>query len=118
LLVALGNAESLTKRFGLCHFVNDIAVRAPYPAKMAETLRFAKSSGLRLCGADRLRDIGGDYSRCRLIKTSAAIITPIASIPKAIWPSAMLSSVDRRIVDPINSDMGGGPELIARQAAL
>jgi hypothetical protein len=73
---------------------------------MAETLAFAKSLRLRLCGADRLRDQRETYSRCRLIKTSEASMTPIASIPTAICPSAIESSVQAKVVDPINSGMG------------
>jgi hypothetical protein len=111
LLAALGNAGSLTKRIGLCHFVNDAADRAPYTGKMAETLDFAKSWRVRLSGADHLRDLAENYSRCRLIKTSEASTTPTPSIPTAIWPSAMLRSVQARVVDPINSGMGGDPEI-------
>src|SRR5205823_15084225 len=74
--------------------------------KMAETLAFAKSLCLRLCGADRLRDERENYSRCRLIKTSEASMTPIASIPTAICPSAIESSVQAKVVDPIKSEIG------------
>jgi hypothetical protein len=95
----------------LCHFVNDIAVRASNAGKMAETLDFAKSWRVRLSGADHLRDLAENYSRCRLIKTSEARTTPTPSIPTAIWPSAMLRSVHARVVDPINSGMGGGPKI-------
>src|SRR5204862_274881 len=78
---------------------------------MAEMLGFAKSLRLRLCGADHLRDLARNYSRCRLIKTNEARSTPTPSIPTAIWPSAMLSSVQARVVDPINSGMGGNPKI-------
>src|SRR5205823_10926244 len=74
---------------------------------MAETLAFAKSLCLRLCGADRLRDERENYSRCRLIKTTEASMTPIASIPTAICPSAIESTVQARVVDPIKSGIGG-----------
>ena len=33
-------------------------------------------------------------------------MTPIASIPTAICPSAIESSVQAKVVDPINSGMG------------
>jgi hypothetical protein len=85
---------------------NDAALRTPYSGKMAETLDFAKSWRVRLSGADHLRDLAENYSRCRLIKTSEASTTPTPSIPTAIWPIAMLRSVQARVVDPINSGMG------------
>src|SRR5690348_11747401 len=78
---------------------------------MAEILAFAKSFRVRLCGADHLRDLARIYSRCRLIKTNEARSTPTPSIPTAIWPSAMLSSGQARVVDPINSGMGADPEV-------
>ena len=78
--------------------------------KMAEMLAFANPLCLRLSGADRFRDLVENYSRWRLIKTNEASITPIASIPTAIWPSAIDRSVQARVVDPINSGMGAALE--------
>jgi hypothetical protein len=90
---------------------NDIAELRVVHRKMAEMLDFAKSLPLRLSGADRLRDLVRNHSRCRVIKTNEASTTPTPSIPTAICPSAMLRSVHARVVDPINSGMGGGPEI-------
>jgi hypothetical protein len=105
----LGTARSLTKNVGLCHFVTTLQVVDATPAKVAETLDIAKSSGMRLSGADQRRDRGGDYSRCTLIKTRPARTTPIASMPTAICPSIMLASVQATVADPISIGIEAAP---------
>jgi len=73
---------------------------------MAETLAFAESFNVRPTGADRLRDLLPDYSRCRLITTKAASNTPSASVPIATWPREMLSNVETTVADPIKRGIG------------
>src|SRR5436305_1061881 len=60
----------------------------------------AKSCRVRPTGADVGREYCRDYSRCRLISTSDASRTPSAWIPMVISPTAMLSRVQAKVVNP------------------